>query len=354
MEDRLLIANYRSLCMYIALPIVAAACTPPEPPPVVHPAIEFPTPNSLMAQPRPPMDSLICPTIPSTDVVIPPAPYDEAVGDCALVGHSADIEVWLTQLEQIAENCHANRQANWAATNEARDDLDLQIDGLAVGPEKITSCPTYGSVESSEPIPGLPPSTHYYTLWLRTIGENVEEYCAMVDELIKPLWLACDEINFYQGCQATNPDQYHAIVDAKMSAAQINYDYTDFFYTNTLQVSGWGNFRLYYNEASIDCPRAEPATSTATFTFSKNAFCRKGPSVAYEDVAAFPQHQSVQIDGRNQDEPRWWWVLIPGTSAHCWVSDSTGSAAGPFEGASIVAPPPLPTPTPTPTPRPRR
>lgn len=88
--------------------------------------------------------------------------------------------------------------------------------------------------------------------------------------------------------------------------------------------------------------------SIPTFTFSKNAFCRKGPSTAYDDVTAFLQGQSVQIDGRNQDEPRWWWVLIPSSSGHCWVSDSTGSTSGSLDGVKVVSAPPLP-PTPIPT-----
>ena len=100
-------------------------------------------------------------------------------------------------------------------------------------------------------------------------------------------------------------------------------------------------------------PTAPVIFSIPTFTFSKNAFCRKGPSVAYEDVTAFLQGQSVQIDGRNQDEPRWWWVLIPASSGHCWVSDSTGSASGPLDGVKVVSAPPLPpSPTPTATPLP--
>ena len=72
----------------------------------------------------------------------------------------------------------------------------------------------------------------------------------MIDELVKPLWLACKEINFLQDCQAPDPVEYHSIIDWKMNAAQINYDYTDFFYTNTLQIYGWDNFRTEFNESS--------------------------------------------------------------------------------------------------------
>jgi hypothetical protein len=68
-------------------------------------------------------------------------------------------------------------------------------------------------------------------------------------------------------------------------------------------------------------------------------FCRRGPSSEYEKVATFLEGQEVQIDGKNQSEPRWWWVSIPDSSEHCWVSDSTGSATGFLEDLDIVAAP---------------
>jgi hypothetical protein len=335
--------------------VILASCRPLAQPTVLPAATETPMVSSIMPEIMPETmlltNNLVCPSIPSTDALLPPAPYDEELGDCALIGRSGEIEVWLTELEQIAASCHANRETNWADTLAARENLDSQIDELRVvediqdpsqalmAPE---SCPIYGNLEPSEPSEPFPPPTHYYTEWLKTIGENVGKYCTLIDELVEPLWQACDEINFYQDCQAPNPEQYHSIVEWKMNAAQINYNYTDFFYTNTLQTYGWGNFRMYFDEAYINCSPVQQATSIPTFTFSKNAFCRKGPGLAYEDVTAFLQDKSVQIDGRNQDEPRWWWVLIPGSSGHCWVSDSTGSAAGFLEGVNTVAAPPLP------------
>jgi hypothetical protein len=363
MKNQQPLANLRLHAIGLALTAVLASCTPLEQPTVVPTATEMPTQSSTMSETMqetlpeiiPVASNLACPSIPSTDAILPPAPYDEELGDCALVGRSGEIEAWLTELEQIAASCHASRETNWADTLAARENLDSQIDELQVvediqDPSQVLmaseSCPIYGNIEPLEPSRPIPPPTHYYTNWLKTIGENVVEYCTMIDELVEPLWQACDEINFYQECQAPNPEQYHSIVEWKMNAAQINHDYTDFFYTNTLQTYGWGNFRMYFDEAYINCAPVQQATSIPMFTFSNNAFCRKGPSSAYEDVTAFLQGQSVQIDGRNQDEPRWWWVLVPGTSAHCWVSDSTGSAAGLLEDVKTVAAPPLPTPTP--------
>ena len=323
-------------------------------PPAVE---EIPAPGSIDPGLELTSKYLICPTVPNTDPVIPPGPYDEELGDCALRGKSAEIEAWLTALEGIAASCLANREPNWADTLAVRSTLDIKVDEMEVSqPEPTvtpssdltvpgmemsdTMCPTYQGPERIISDAGVvPPDTHHYTAWLMRIAENVNKYCIMIDELVKPLWQACDEINFYQDCQEPNHAQYHAIIESMMNAAQINYEYTDFFYTHTLQTTGWGNFRSYYVETSIDCPLDSFAPDTK-FTFSQNAFCRSGPSLQYQKVSTFLALQEVQIVGRNEGDLRWWRVSIPETSEHCWVSDSTGSAAGPLEELETVIPPP--------------
>jgi hypothetical protein len=163
----------------------------------------------------------------------------------------------------------------------------------------------------------------------------------MIDELVKPLWQACDEINFYQDCQAPDPEHYHNIIAAKMNLAQNNYDHSDFFYTHTLQTTGWGNFRISFSEVLLDCPLEQEMGSHPYFTFLVDANCREGPSTTYDRADAFPAQLTVPIEGQNQTEPRWWWVGIPGSRAHCWVSDATGIASGPLEDLEVIAAPPL-------------
>jgi nitrous oxidase accessory protein NosD len=93
-----------------------------------------------------------------------------------------------------------------------------------------------------------------------------------------------------------------------------------------------------------------PPVSAPMFTLSQNAHIRKGPNVSYEDVTILQAGQTVQIDGRNLDAQRWWWVLIPGSDQHGWVSDSNGSASGSVDMLPVIAAPPLaPSPTPTET-----
>jgi hypothetical protein len=318
-------------------------------------------------------DYLICPIVPETPITIPPPPYDEDIGDCALRGKSADIETWLTVLEQIALDCQVNRVTNWVAVLTTRDHLDNQIDelkGAEIAPiqvdkyeeDETSSYPVESAAEQSgqvttgkapcDPYQTQEPAEsysggetgephNYYTVMLKNIGENVVKFCIMIDELIQPLWQACDEINFYQDCQEPDPERYHSIVEVKMDNAQTNYDRSGNFYNQSLVIAGWEDFRTSFDESSLDCPPIQAFSSDSKFTFYMNTFCRKGPNTQYEKVATFLEGQDVQIKGRNKDEPRWWWVVIPESDDHCWVSDATGSASGELEDLELIQPPPL-------------
>jgi len=304
---------------------------------------------------------LICPTIPYTTPVIPPGPDDEERGDCVLRGKSAEIEAWLTALEGIAANCQANLEPNWAAVVAAREYLDANIDELEdlvtvitptvdiddedgwfdapVQTRRLNYSDPYTSDDSLDEDESSDTSL-LYTNKLMKIGENVEEYCTMIDEIIKPIWQACNEINYFQDYQAPDPEEYHSILETSMNDAQANYDASNLFYTNTLQTDGWEDFRSSFNAAELDCPLDSQAPDTK-FTFSQNAFCRKGPSSEYEEVATFLAGQEVQILGRNHHQPRWWVIPNPGARGNCWTSDSTGAAEGPLDELEIIAPPPL-------------
>jgi hypothetical protein len=85
-----------------------------------------------------------------------------------------------------------------------------------------------------------------------------------------------------------------------------------------------------------------PAAPQAKIT--KNAFCRKGPGTAYFDVTSLAAGTQVQVEGRTDSALRWWWVLIPGGSDHCWVSDSNLELSGPADQLPVQAAPPLPQP----------
>ncbi len=68
-------------------------------------------------------------------------------------------------------------------------------------------------------------------------------------------------------------------------------------------------------------PPPEPIPADETAVVTQNAFCRRGPSTAYPTVTAFEAGTLLNLEGRNQDST-WWWALVPGTTAHCWISGS--------------------------------
>jgi hypothetical protein len=92
-----------------------------------------------------------------------------------------------------------------------------------------------------------------------------------------------------------------------------------------------------------DTPEPKP-----TVSLNKNAFCRKGPGTIYPDVTAFEAGQQLQVDGQNDFSPRWWWVHVPNSQTHCWISDAAVQTSGPVEGVPVQPAPPTPTFTPPP------
>lgn len=85
------------------------------------------------------------------------------------------------------------------------------------------------------------------------------------------------------------------------------------------------------------------AATKPTLTFSQNTNCRKGPGTVYESVDAFLAGQTVQVDGRSEMAPWWWWVLRPNSKQHCWVSSASGQPSGDPSQLSAVEAPPTPT-----------
>ena len=69
-------------------------------------------------------------------------------------------------------------------------------------------------------------------------------------------------------------------------------------------------------------PTEVPVHKKFPLTFTKDAFCRKGPGVQYFDIGSFKQGDTAQAQGRNDTEPRWWYMLMS-NGDHCWVADTT-------------------------------
>jgi hypothetical protein len=350
-------SRLRLILFIFVFSLLLTACTQTLQANIPTDVVEIRTPSGFDQGMELTTEYLICPIVPETTITMPPPPYDEDVGDCALIGKSQEIEIWLTALEQIALSCQSNLDTNWATTLTVRDRLANKVNELEQGESKLAQeedatnqpiqdvfqadCLDYPTSSDNFSTSGsFIISTVNYTDMLMDLTENVEKYCKMINELVMPLWLACDEINYYQeNCSTADFMSYHHIIESQMEVAQTNYEDINYIFTNNIQLNGWEAFRNEFSESSIDCPLNQAIATPPSFTFYMNTFCRKGPTTQYEKVATFLEGQDVQIEGRNQDEPRWWWVLIPETSDHCWVSDATGSATGEIEDLEFIQPP---------------
>jgi len=74
--------------------------------------------------------------------------------------------------------------------------------------------------------------------------------------------------------------------------------------------------------APTESPTETPAPKSVSLTFVKDAFCRKGPGMQYFDKGSFNNGATAQAEGRNDVEPRWWYMLMQ-NGDHCWVAGIT-------------------------------
>jgi CSLREA domain-containing protein len=92
---------------------------------------------------------------------------------------------------------------------------------------------------------------------------------------------------------------------------------------------------------STALPTPTDAPQIPEITFTRNAFCRKGPGTAYFDVTAFESGKIADIVGKNQ-QGSWWLVQIPGGQERCWVADSVGDKTGDLSLLPVEPAPVLP------------
>ncbi len=217
-----------------------------------------------------------CPTPRRTKVKPPVPPYDLRTGDCALIGRGAEIEAYLRDLEAIARDCHSGVETNWQHVRDERARLEQEINQIieqiarqersVEGPERVErasillgSCTLPSRITPLEPTETEREGWHY-TTWLKRMGENTIKYCKMIDELIKPIIEACEDANHELDCLTANGrlvseaerNSFRSAsrlrLNGQLNAAFITYNYTEFYYTNTLQTYGWGAFRADFNE----------------------------------------------------------------------------------------------------------
>jgi hypothetical protein len=84
--------------------------------------------------------------------------------------------------------------------------------------------------------------------------------------------------------------------------------------------------------------------SVPLFTFDQNANCRRGPGTAYGVATSYNQGTQLQADGRNEDST-WLRLLMPNSTATCWVSLAIGTLLVSPDTLPLVSYPPPPTAT---------
>jgi hypothetical protein len=97
----------------------------------------------------------------------------------------------------------------------------------------------------------------------------------------------------------------------------------------------------------LEVTASETPTPTAvlppTFTFKKNAFCRKGPDMSFPDVTAVFSGEKVDILNISEDG-FWYFIYWKKFDAKCWVAAGTGSPDGDTTGIQVLTGPTLPAP----------
>lgn len=249
--------------------------------------------------------TLTCPSVPlKRGVSLPSPPYDLERGDCALQGKGEEIEAYLTELERIANSCRDRRDAAWQVVQDARPQIDRDIDALPPPPPPppppSSSSSSIGSrqslnlefLELASEIDRIPPSPRFCSVLLRSggpgetidfriseegfrftrllewIGEDVAKYCRMIDELSKPLAQLCEDTEDEATCMIEDPVQggvsdamrasFHQRIESTMNGIVVTNESLDAFYSETLSQSGWGNFRQYFSADTLPaCPASE-------------------------------------------------------------------------------------------------
>jgi hypothetical protein len=90
-------------------------------------------------------------------------------------------------------------------------------------------------------------------------------------------------------------------------------------------------------------PVPTPTPVGVTGTLNKNAFCRRGPGTAYYDRGTFNQGEVLQLEGISAPgQPVWYWALMPGSDAHCWISAAVLDVVGAAETLPVTGAPAIP------------
>lgn len=89
--------------------------------------------------------------------------------------------------------------------------------------------------------------------------------------------------------------------------------------------------------------------SIPMISVSANTNCRKGPSIAYDILAALLVGEEAEIVGKYTSTSPAYWIIKKG-SVTCWLWGEYATVEGDTSRLPEMIPPPTPTPSSTPTP----
>jgi hypothetical protein len=209
---------------------------------------------------------MVCPKLQLPALNLPPAPFDEEIGDCSLLGRSSEISAYVKYLEHLAEQCNIRSPEIMQHVITVKSDLNRQVGQLPIGTERAPdfSCfinPNSEPSCSEEPVEPAEKSVYEekqggeYTFWLKRLRDGTLDYCKSVYESEKPLLDECGKIKrLTEACKGTRPGtvvEYQSGIEAAYKKAIDNSVITGSLYEKNLK-KDFANFKLKYNEALLD------------------------------------------------------------------------------------------------------
>ncbi len=210
---------------------------------------------------------MVCPKLQMPELNLPPQPFDESSGDCALLGKSSEINAYVRYLEHLADQCNIRSPEVMQHVLAVKSNINRQISQLPVGTEKApdfscfvnnppvseASCPDE-LVESSEKRAYPEKQGWTYTVWLESLRDSTLDYCRSVYGSEKPLIGECGKIKrLTETCRGTRPGtivEYQSGMEAAYKKVHDNTVIADSLYGKTLK--DFADFKLKYKEDLLD------------------------------------------------------------------------------------------------------
>lgn len=211
---------------------------------------------------------MVCPKLQMPELNLPPAPFDEDAGDCALLGKSSEINAYVKYLGHLADQCNIRSPEIMQHVITVKSNINRQVSQLPIGTERAPdfSCFANGPPASELPCPEEPVELvekkvyddkqgWTYTIWLERLRDSTLDYCQSVYGSEKPLLDECGKIKrLTETCRGTRPGtivEYQSGIEAAYKKVHGNTVIADSLYGETLK-NYFADFKLKYKEDVLD------------------------------------------------------------------------------------------------------